>query len=249
MAYDIFISYRREGGRDCARLIQQSLMVYGYRVFFDFDSLRDGVFNKQILSAIAEAPIFLLVLSKGSMQRCANADDWVRTEIETALKHKRKIIPLDIDRLFDGYPSELTADATSLGSILGNLQYSEMNMGQHFNASMSALINERIAPTVAPPRPGGNAVKKSSLLGKLFSPIGALLCPAGYLFKGGIAHATPIKFINYLLVMLINIVVLFIAFGLIVEVFSSLGMTNFPLATALFILASASSFIITAYKV
>ena len=45
MAYDIFISYRRQNGSDDARLLQQALKARGYTVFFDYDSLRDGQFN------------------------------------------------------------------------------------------------------------------------------------------------------------------------------------------------------------
>lgn len=38
MAYDIFISYRRDGGADIARQIQLVLENYGYKVFLDYDS-------------------------------------------------------------------------------------------------------------------------------------------------------------------------------------------------------------------
>ena len=34
MAYDVFISYRRETGVDDARLLQQALKARGYEVFF-----------------------------------------------------------------------------------------------------------------------------------------------------------------------------------------------------------------------
>ncbi len=35
--YDVFISYRRKGGRDFARILQQALERRGYRCFFDYD--------------------------------------------------------------------------------------------------------------------------------------------------------------------------------------------------------------------
>ena len=46
--YDVFISYRRETGANDARLLQQALKARGYTVFFDYDSLRDGKFDKKI---------------------------------------------------------------------------------------------------------------------------------------------------------------------------------------------------------
>ncbi len=151
MKYDVFISYRREGGRDFARLIQQSLRICGYRVFFDYDSLQDGVFNSQIFKAIEVAPIFIIVLSKGSMQRCVNNGDWVAQEIEYALKHNKKIVPVNIDGLFDGFPSQLREDGC-IGSLIGSIQYTKLDMGELFDDSMERLIERRIAPTVQPRR-------------------------------------------------------------------------------------------------
>ena len=56
MPYDVFISYRRITGANDARLLQQALKARGYEVFFDYDSLRDGQFDKRIFAAIDEAP-------------------------------------------------------------------------------------------------------------------------------------------------------------------------------------------------
>lgn len=40
--YEIFISYRRDGGVDYARMIYLELKGRGYNTFFDYNSLRDG---------------------------------------------------------------------------------------------------------------------------------------------------------------------------------------------------------------
>ena len=45
--YDIFISYRREGGYDTAKHLNDLLVRDGYRVSFDIDTLRNGPFDKQ----------------------------------------------------------------------------------------------------------------------------------------------------------------------------------------------------------
>ena len=46
--YDIFISYRRDGGQETARILRDSLAERGYRVFFDVESLRSGAFNTKL---------------------------------------------------------------------------------------------------------------------------------------------------------------------------------------------------------
>lgn len=149
MEYDIFISYRREGGREFARLIQQSLKIYGYNVFFDYDSLRDGVFNNHIFNAIQTAPIFLLVLSKQSMARSISSNDWVRNEIEHAIKLKKKIIPVNIDGEFDGFPEALVG-SSSFADTLMNIQYSKLDMGELYDVSIKQLIDNRISLIVPP---------------------------------------------------------------------------------------------------
>jgi len=91
---DVFISYRREGGRDIARLIYEKLSFKGYNTFFDFNSMRNGKFNDQIYIAIEQCKDYVLVLSDGALDRCACASDWVRLEFEHAIKHKKNIIPV-----------------------------------------------------------------------------------------------------------------------------------------------------------
>ena len=65
--YDIFISYRRAGGAQYARILQLMLAQRGYKVFLDYDELKEGFFGKRIKEAITQAPVFILVLSKDSM--------------------------------------------------------------------------------------------------------------------------------------------------------------------------------------
>ncbi|MBR6592354.1 MAG: hypothetical protein IKK81_07030 [Prevotella sp.] len=43
--YDIFISYRRDGGAQYARILQLMLIQRGYKVFLDYDKLIVGVFS------------------------------------------------------------------------------------------------------------------------------------------------------------------------------------------------------------
>ena len=80
--YDIFISYRRDGGESTAKILRDKLSELGYQVFFDVESLRSGDFNTRLYTVIEECQDFLLVLSPGALDRCRNEDDWVRLEIE-----------------------------------------------------------------------------------------------------------------------------------------------------------------------
>ena len=67
--YDIFISYRRDGGAQYARILQLMLIQRGYKVFLDYDELRDGTFTDRIIAAIKAAPVFMPVLSADSMKQ------------------------------------------------------------------------------------------------------------------------------------------------------------------------------------
>lgn len=46
--FDIFISYRRQGGYDTAKHLNDLLVRDGYRVSFDIDTLRNGDFDVQL---------------------------------------------------------------------------------------------------------------------------------------------------------------------------------------------------------
>lgn len=106
--YDVFISYRREGGLGIARLLFNLLEQMGLSVFFDNESLRTGKFDEAILRSIESSENFVSILSKGALDRCVNEDDWVRQEIESAMKCGKNIVPVMMPEFeHDGYPSEL----------------------------------------------------------------------------------------------------------------------------------------------
>lgn len=92
MSYDVFISYRREGGADFAGRLYDRLKVVGFDPFLDKEDMRSGKFNKQIYDRIDECEHFLLVLPKGGLDRCRKKDDWVRLEVEHALDMRKHII-------------------------------------------------------------------------------------------------------------------------------------------------------------
>ena len=115
--YQIFISYRRDGGEFLARLLEYKLTERGFKVFFDVESLRAGAFDKALFDRIAECDVVLVVLPPHGLDRCADPDDWVRLEIARALKLKKKIIPIMI-RDFE-FPDTLPEDIDALRRMHG----------------------------------------------------------------------------------------------------------------------------------
>ena len=92
--YDVFISYRRDGGEMLAHILYERMKDAGYYVFQDVESLRSGDFNTALYDVIENCQDFILVLSPGALDRCSNPDDWVKNEIVYALEHKKNIIPI-----------------------------------------------------------------------------------------------------------------------------------------------------------
>ena len=92
--YDIFISYRREGGMETADAIYQRLQNAGYSVFLDLEQLKSGKFNEQLLSVIDGCTDFIVVLPPNALDRCSDEEDWVRREVEYAIEKGKNIIPV-----------------------------------------------------------------------------------------------------------------------------------------------------------
>ena len=92
--YDIFISYRRQGGDTTARILCERFTDLGYKVFFDVENLRAGDFNTELYDVIDQCNDFLIILSPDALDRCENEGDWVRNELAYALKKKKNIVPV-----------------------------------------------------------------------------------------------------------------------------------------------------------
>ena len=97
MACQIFISYRREGSDAHARVFYEKLTEAGYSVFLDFESIFSGGFEECIIDAIHNCTDFILLIPKGGLKRCEQADDYMRKEIVTAIKANKNIIPVFIN--------------------------------------------------------------------------------------------------------------------------------------------------------
>ena len=118
MKYDVFISYRREGGYDTAKHLNDLLVRDGYKVSFDIDTLRNGDFDKQLLNRIEECEDFILIVDKHAFDRTLDPlfdpqKDWLRCELAHALKHNKNIIPIFLSGV-TGFPEGLPADIVNV---------------------------------------------------------------------------------------------------------------------------------------
>ena len=110
----VFISYRRALSKHLARSIYQDLKMNGWDAFLDVNDIDSGDFDRIILNQIGARAHFILLISPGSLERCANAGDWVLREIEEAVRLERNIIPLieegtDLSHEMTYLPNELQA--------------------------------------------------------------------------------------------------------------------------------------------
>lgn len=135
MGVQVFISYRRDRGREIARNIYERLSLVGYNTFFDYDSMRNGMFNSQIFSAIDQCSDFIFILTNNSLQRCNEKGDWVRIELEYAIQKAKNIILLAPED-FIGFPEQLPESIEKIRLI--NIIFLSSN---YYNASIEKLLN------------------------------------------------------------------------------------------------------------
>lgn len=115
--FDVFISYRRDGGAEVARFTAEKLRSRGYRVFLDVESLNSGEWGGALLRRIEECTDFVVVVTDKFFDRCENPDDVVRCEISHALKSSKFVIPLLVERA--QFPSHLPTDIAHIAAHNG----------------------------------------------------------------------------------------------------------------------------------
>src|SRR5262249_26617858 len=104
----IFINYRREINADAAgRLSDRLLQHFDHeRLFMDIDSIEPGVdFVKALDDQVAQCSAFIAVIGSGwtdlknaeGQRRLDQPNDYVRIEIESALKRDIRVIPVLVD--------------------------------------------------------------------------------------------------------------------------------------------------------
>jgi len=163
----VFISYRRSTGREVARNLYERLSMNGINTFFDYNSMREGKFNKQIFAAIEQAKDFIFVLSNDALDRCVNEDDWVRIEIEHALKYNKNIIIVSTQETIT-FPKNLPQSLVELS------YYQAVTLSQeYYDESIKRIIG------MLSDNPHKRKQKKAILISTIF--IGFALIIAGTL--------------------------------------------------------------------
>ncbi|MCL1823408.1 MAG: leucine-rich repeat domain-containing protein [Oscillospiraceae bacterium] len=150
--YDIFLSYRRDGGEAMAILLRDRLTAKGYNVFLDIESLNSGSFNKNLLMVIKNCTDLIVVCSKNSLDRCVNDGDWVRTEVACALENGKNVVPVML-RGFE-FPDVLPDDMEALRMQNGV----NANSNEYFDAAIDRLIEKFIKS-----KPRNSIVKKPAV--------------------------------------------------------------------------------------
>lgn len=138
--YDIFISYRRDGGYDTAKHLNDLLVRDGYKVSFDIDTLRSGDFDTQLLGRIDQCKDFILIVDQHAFDRTLDPsfnpkNDWLRCELAYALKKNKNIIPIFLSGT-NGFPGNLPSDVAGVVKKNGP-EYNRY----HFNAFYEDLKN------------------------------------------------------------------------------------------------------------
>lgn len=113
--YDVFISYRREGGYETAKHLSDLLRRDGYKVSFDIETLRSGDFDTQLYRRIDYCTDFILIVDQHAFDRTIikkipREKDWLRCELAYALHKNKNIIPIfltGISKFPDNLPDDI----------------------------------------------------------------------------------------------------------------------------------------------
>jgi hypothetical protein len=141
----VFLSYRRTSF-PWALNIFQNLTAHGYDVFIDYTGIGSGDFAQVIEENILSRAHFVLVLTPTALSGCIDPDDWLRREIEIALKSQRNIVPV----LLEGFGFSRQV-ARSLPEELRSLpRYNGLSVhNEYFNAAMDRLRTDYLSRPLA----------------------------------------------------------------------------------------------------
>ena len=153
--FDVFVSYRRSDGKSFAKTLNLAFKNEGFRCFLDYSDLEGGDFRKQLQDAVVDAPVFVMVMTPDYFARCVkkvetadgntvfepNEDDWVRREIDLALKNGKIIIPINMNGILKGTPDYLDED---FGNRVGSHQFSSVYDDDTFDSSFAGMLAKNI---------------------------------------------------------------------------------------------------------
>lgn len=109
MKYDIFISYKRDGGAEKAELLRSELIRRGFRksrIFMDTYSLGEGRISDNLELAIRNSDNIIVAITKGCFDGIKEDGNWMR-EISLAMSLGKRIIPVYFDGIQEINPEDL----------------------------------------------------------------------------------------------------------------------------------------------
>ena len=138
----VFVSYRRASSSVWALAISQKLTQHGFDVFFDYQSIASGDFERVIIENIRTRAHFLVLLTPSALERIDESGDWLRREIEAALEHRRNIVPL----MVEGFDFATPSIGSRLTGTLEPLKsYNGLSVPvEYFDAAMERLMTRHL---------------------------------------------------------------------------------------------------------
>lgn len=95
--YDVFISYRRNGGEGIARSLYDRLTGRGYSVAYDRESLNAGRYDGQLMRMLYTSKDVVVILDPDVFKRQLPQNGMFQKEIAHALCSEQNVIPLMMD--------------------------------------------------------------------------------------------------------------------------------------------------------
>jgi hypothetical protein len=142
----MFLSYRRDDATGVAgRIFDRLVAEYGKEsVFMDVDTIPPGTdFRGHLFNVLQQCDLMLAIIgprwrgrARGKHGRIDEADDYVRLEIETALRRDVRIIPVLVDDTPMPAPAKLPRAIVELASR----QAVAVRSGASFHADVDRLI-------------------------------------------------------------------------------------------------------------
>lgn len=195
----VFISYRRTNA-SWALAIFQNLTNSGYDVFYDYEGIASGDFERIIFENVKSRAHFLVLLTPSALERCDKSNDWMRREIETALETKRNIVSLKLDN-FDFNAPAVKKRLTGKLALLS--RYNALDVpSPYFLEAMERLRQNYLNITLeAVPHPASEiakiAAEKQQTAARKAPAVRQVELTAQQWFERGYAASDPDKKLRY----------------------------------------------------
>jgi glucose/arabinose dehydrogenase len=209
----IFLSYRREDAAPYARLLQYQLSERfpDARVFMDLDSIEAGLdFAEVIRDAVGSSAVLVALIGRQwatladeqGRRRLDDPDDYVRFEVQTALKRGVRVIPVLVDNARPLRQQQLPAELHKLARLnalelsYGRYQYDSgrlLDLVQRVLAAAGDLAEPRrqLADTRPSAGPSGPRALATTLThgSRWLTVYAVAFSPDGHLLASGLEDA------------------------------------------------------------